>query len=153
MRKDRPREPMVESSIHWADRVWADTYEPAFQLIWDATTGLEVDSGDLVGHRGEVAAEVRIIICTVRGSQLCCGACGHTDLLRRGQCCCEAIHLETSCGDRNFKSHLSASPASCSGLRTGTLRLANKDVFGPAISANKTPPGPTLFVNEPTLFC
>src|SRR5512145_2690778 len=97
MHKACPREPMVERPVHWADRVWADANEPAFQLIWDATTGLELESGDLAGHRGEVAAEVRIVICTVRGSQLCCGAFGGTDLLRRQQCCREAIHLETSC--------------------------------------------------------
>ncbi len=43
MHKARPREPMVESPIHWADRAWADAQEPAFQLIWDATTGLEAE--------------------------------------------------------------------------------------------------------------
>ena len=71
MHKAGPREPMVESPIHRADRAWADAQEPAFQLIRDATADLEVESGGLAGHRGEVAAEVRIVICTVRGSQLC----------------------------------------------------------------------------------
>ena len=84
MHKARPREPMVEGPIHGADRAWADAQEPAFQLIWDATTGLEAESGGLAGHRGEVAAEVRIPSCTVRGSQLCRGVFGHTDLLRCG---------------------------------------------------------------------
>jgi hypothetical protein len=43
--------------------------------------------------------------------------------------------------------------ANCSGLRTVNLGLANKGVFGPVIAANKTPPRPTLFANEPTLLC
>src|SRR5262245_20158314 len=89
-----PREPVVKSPIHWPDRTWADAKEPAFQLVWDATKSLEVESGDLARHRSEVAAEVRIVICTVRGSQRWRGAFRHGDLLGRQQGCRGAIHLK-----------------------------------------------------------
>jgi hypothetical protein len=73
MDKARSNEPMVVSRVHRADRVWADAQEPAFQLIWDATTGLEVEGGGLADHRGEVAAEVRILSCIRPGSRLSSG--------------------------------------------------------------------------------
>src|ERR1700704_522366 len=67
MHKARPREPMVASRIHRTERAWADAREPALQLIWNTTTDLEVEGGGLVDHRGEVAAEVRILRCTRLG--------------------------------------------------------------------------------------
>src|SRR3979409_2669129 len=80
MHKARPNEPMVASRIHRTERAWADAREPALQFMWNTTTDLEVEGGGLADHRGEVAAEVRILRCTRRGSQLCCGALGHTDV-------------------------------------------------------------------------
>jgi len=41
----------------------------------------------------------------------------------------------------------------CSGLRTETLRLANKGFCRPALCANKRVRGPALIANEPTLVC
>jgi hypothetical protein len=41
----------------------------------------------------------------------------------------------------------------CSGLRTGTLGLANKGFVGPALCANTRPLGPTLIANGPVLLC
>src|SRR5882762_4968634 len=58
---------MVASRIHRTERAWADAREPALQLIWNTTTDLEVESGGLVDHRAEVAAEVRILRCTRLG--------------------------------------------------------------------------------------
>src|SRR6266446_1895356 len=67
MHKARPREPMVASRIHRTERAWADAREPALQLIWNTTTDLEVEGSGLLDHRGEVAAEVRILRCTRLG--------------------------------------------------------------------------------------
>src|SRR6266446_8039999 len=67
MHKARPREPMVASRIHRTERAWADAREPALQFIWNTTTDLEVEGGGLLDHRGEVAAEVRILRCTRLG--------------------------------------------------------------------------------------
>src|SRR5258708_12722006 len=58
---------MVASRIHATERAWADARERALQLIWNTTTDLEVESGGLVDHRAEVAAEVRILRCTRLG--------------------------------------------------------------------------------------
>src|SRR6266403_4625098 len=70
MHKARPRDPMVASRIHLTERAWADAREPALQFIWNTTTDLEVEGGGLVDHRGEVAAEVRILRCTRFGRYL-----------------------------------------------------------------------------------
>ena len=87
-------EPVVEGAVHWADRARADAHEPAFQLVRDAAGGLEVEGGGLAGHRGEVAAEVRDVVGTVRRCGLGGGPAERPRCLQWGR---GAIHLKVSC--------------------------------------------------------
>src|SRR5258708_14862141 len=79
---------MVASRIHRTERAWADAREPALQLIWNTTTDLEVESGGLVDHRAEIAAEGGILRCTRLGRyfQIVVKFCGYH--FPFSLCCC-----------------------------------------------------------------